>query len=185
MTALQWAKHCGSQQCIKILHKHSKRLAKTKPDQCRYVRSTSDLTLDKSSAVVTHKRPNILINRIKHSLGLPSKQHQSRSNESLLTLSGVVACSASAIPMLLGVSQDDSGYAVGIPLTMTPTFTRKKPQTKFIPSLPIILITKDSGEVVEAESVKNKPSRHKSHNRKNSTNNNYKPPPAPNKISVK
>lgn len=185
MTALQWAKHCSSQQCVKILHKHNKQLSKNKSEQCRYVRSTSDLTLESSSPDSTHRhrKSNVLIDKLKHSLGLPTKQ-QSRSNECLLTLSGVVASSTSAIPMLLGMSQDDNGWRDDFTLTMMPNFLRKKSQIKSIVSPPVILITKENGEVVEADNAKRKSSRRRpSHHH---GNNNSKPPaPIANKISAK
>lgn len=170
MTALQWAKHCGSQQCVKALRKHAKKHSKV--HQCRYARSTSDLTFE-STDIHRHKKSPVLIDRIKRSLGLPTKQEK-QSRECLLALSGVMASSTSAIPLLIGVSpEDDNGYADDITaaLPMMSLFNPKKTMIKLSP--PIILITKDSGEIVEEDSIKNKQSHKKaphSNRRKNSGN---------------
>lgn len=144
MHALQWAKLCGSQSCIKALRKckqgSNKKPSLTVTNNDKHAKSTSDITK------ISHNSTSPLT-RIKESL---SSHHHHKQKE-YLGIESIVACvSTPTIPMLMANSGSNP---VSIPEPLISPRLRRalkmRPAKDIIePTPPKIEVISDTGEYV-------------------------------------
>lgn len=151
MTALQWAKLCGSQQCAKTLKKHRSQSRTLGKSTVKLSRSASDITNFSDS----NNNSKQFFKKIRKSL----IQHKpSEVKENHLGIEEIITCvSTPAIPVLLAFSNNNDVTSLTDSI-ISPNLQRKfrgksmKNQqrggyTEQLP--PRIEITSETGEIIE------------------------------------
>lgn len=143
MTALQWARLCGSQASAKLLKKNKPPLNK---DKSKLSHSASDLTNITSGQTATSP----LLSKIKKSLHHHNRQSQSKDH---LGVRCIVTCASTpAIPVLLassgnGDTTPENYIRPLLPQSFCPKVMREVTNCTIRP--PKIKITSDTGENIE------------------------------------
>lgn len=142
MTALQWAKLCGSQACVKLLKKNKPALNK---DKSKLSRSASDLT-----NITASHTSSPLLSKIKKTLHHNNKQSASKDH---LGVQCIVSCASTpAIPLLLayannGDTTPENYIKPLLTQSVCPKVMREVTNCTIHP--PKIKITSDTGENIE------------------------------------